>query len=73
MELNFYEKLHGIDITIIILYLLFVVLLGLYFSSKHKDAEDYFLEGKKPHMVVNLIFTLCLKHVLQNIEQRHKS
>lgn len=46
MELNFYEKLHGIDITIVIVYLLFVVLLGLYFGSKHKDAEDYFLAGR---------------------------
>ncbi|MGK7388843.1 MAG: sodium:solute symporter [Candidatus Cyclobacteriaceae bacterium M2_1C_046] len=46
MELNFYEKLHGIDITIVVLYLLFVVLLGLYFGSKHEDAEDYFLAGR---------------------------
>jgi len=46
VELNFYDKLTGIDISIIIGYLIFVVLLGLYFGSKHKNAEDYFLAGR---------------------------
>lgn len=46
MELNFYDKLTGLDITIVIGYLIFVVLLGLYFGSKHEDAEDYFLAGR---------------------------
>ncbi len=46
MDTNFYDKLTGLDISIVIGYLLFVVLLGLYFGSKHKDAEDYFLAGR---------------------------
>lgn len=46
MEFNFYDKLQGVDIGIVIGYLIFVVLLGLYFGSKHKDAEDYFLAGR---------------------------
>lgn len=46
MELNFYEKLQTVDIAIVVIYLLFVVLLGLYFGSKHEDAEDYFLAGR---------------------------
>ena len=46
MEMNFYDKLQPVDIGIVIFYLLFVVLLGLYFGSKHKDAEDYFLAGR---------------------------
>ena len=46
MDTTFYDKLTGLDISIVIGYLLFVVLLGLYFGSKHKDAEDYFLAGR---------------------------
>lgn len=46
MDTSFYDKLTGLDISIIIGYLIFVVLLGLYFGSKHKDAEDYFLAGR---------------------------
>ena len=46
MDFNFYEKLSGLDIGIVIFYLLGVVLLGLYLGSKHKDAEDYFLAGR---------------------------
>ncbi len=38
--------LTGIDLSIVIGYLLFVVLLGLYFGRKHEDAEDYFLAGR---------------------------
>ncbi|MBT8189507.1 MAG: hypothetical protein KJO29_03670, partial [Bacteroidia bacterium] len=34
------------DVVIVIFYLIFVILLGLYFGSKHKDAEDYFLAGR---------------------------
>ena len=46
MDTSFYDKLSGLDISIIIGYLIFVVLLGLYFGAKHKDAEDYFLAGR---------------------------
>jgi len=46
MDVDFYERLTGLDLSIIIGYLIFVVLLGLYFGSKHKDAEDYFLAGR---------------------------
>ena len=35
-----------VDVTIIIGYLIFVVLLGFYFGKKHEDAEDYFLAGR---------------------------
>ncbi len=38
--------LSALDIGIIIFYLIFVVLLGLYFGAKHKGAEDYFLAGR---------------------------
>ncbi len=44
--MDFYDKLTGLDISIIIGYLIFVVLLGLYFGTKHKNAEDYFLAGR---------------------------
>ncbi len=46
MEMDFYERLTTVDISIVIGYLVFVVLLGLYFGSKHEDAEDYFLAGR---------------------------
>jgi len=42
MEFN----LPTLDLSIIIGYLIFVVLLGFYFSTKHEDAEDYFLAGR---------------------------
>ena len=39
-------NLPTLDLTIVILYLIFVVLLGFYFGKKHKDAADYFLAGR---------------------------
>ena len=39
-------SLSTIDIVIILGYLIFVIALGFYFSTKHKDAEDYFLAGR---------------------------
>lgn len=39
-------NLGTIDLSIIIVYLIFVVLLGFYFGKKHEDAEDYFLAGR---------------------------
>lgn len=39
-------NLAGIDLSIIVIYLLGVIALGFYFSSKHKNAEDYFLAGR---------------------------
>ena len=39
-------KLHIIDITIIVIYLIGVIMLGFYFSKKHENAEDYFLAGR---------------------------
>lgn len=39
-------SLSTIDSVIIIAYLLFVIALGFYFSTKHKNAEDYFLAGR---------------------------
>ena len=38
--------LSTLDSSIIIAYLIFVVGLGFYFSTKHKGAEDYFLAGR---------------------------
>ncbi len=38
--------LHLIDITIIVLYIIFVVWLGFHHGKKHKNAEDYFLAGR---------------------------
>jgi SSS family solute:Na+ symporter len=35
-----------IDGSIVIAYLIFVILLGFYFSKKHENAEDYFLAGR---------------------------
>ena len=46
LSMSFYDQLSALDISIIIGYLVFVVLLGLYFGSKHEDAEDYFLAGR---------------------------
>ncbi len=39
--------LSTLDLSIIIFYLLFVTALGFYLGSKHEDAEDYFLAGRK--------------------------
>lgn len=39
-------ELHTIDITIIVLYILFVIGLGLHLGRKHRNAEDYFLAGR---------------------------
>ncbi|MDF1697368.1 MAG: sodium:solute symporter [Saprospiraceae bacterium] len=39
-------NLGTIDLSIIVIYLIFVVLLGFYFGKKHEDAEDYFLAGR---------------------------
>ena len=38
--------LSGLDATIVVAYLIFVVWLGFYFGRKHEDAEDYFLAGR---------------------------
>ncbi|MEO9477373.1 MAG: sodium:solute symporter [Cyclobacteriaceae bacterium] len=38
--------LNPVDVSIVIGYLLFVVILGFVIGSKHKDAEDYFLAGR---------------------------
>ncbi|MFQ6616579.1 MAG: sodium:solute symporter [Fidelibacterota bacterium] len=37
---------HPIDLTIVGVYLVFVVWLGIYFARRHKSAEDYFLGGR---------------------------
>lgn len=39
-------SLSMIDVSIVVIYLLFVVILGFYLGSKHKGAEDYFLAGR---------------------------
>lgn len=39
-------SLHPIDLTIVGLYAVFVVWLGLRFAKKHESAEDYFLAGR---------------------------
>ena len=39
--------LHTIDIAFIALYFTFIVVLGLYVSRKHENAEDYFLAKRK--------------------------
>ncbi|MBC8207031.1 MAG: sodium/solute symporter [Kiritimatiellales bacterium] len=41
-----FHTLHFVDYTIIGLYLLFVIGLGLWIGRKHKGAEDYFLAGR---------------------------
>ena len=38
--------LHTIDYTIILVYIVFVVWLGLHLGKKHNTAEDYFLAGR---------------------------
>ena len=42
MEFN----LQPLDAGIVVIYLLFVIMLGFYFSKKHQGAEDYFLAGR---------------------------
>ena len=42
MEFN----LSNLDLGIVLFYLLFVIAIGFYFGSRHKDAEDYFLAGR---------------------------
>jgi len=39
-------NLSNLDLSIVVVYLIFVVLLGFYFGKKHEDAEDYFLAGR---------------------------
>jgi len=39
--------LSTLDISIVIVYLVFVTALGFYLGAKHEDAEDYFLAGRK--------------------------
>ena len=39
-------SLHGIDLTIIAVYIVFVVWLGLRLGKRHDSAEDYFLAGR---------------------------
>ena len=39
-------EVSALDSSIVIIYILFVVCLGFYFSRKHKNAEDYFLAGR---------------------------
>ncbi len=39
-------SLSTVDISIVVFYLLFVVVLGFYIGSKHQGAEDYFLAGR---------------------------
>ena len=38
--------LHGLDLTIIAVYIVFSIAIGLYLSRKHDSAEDYFLAGR---------------------------
>jgi len=38
--------LHPIDLSLVVIYIIFVVWLGLYIGKKHKNAEDYFLAGR---------------------------
>ena len=39
-------KLHWIDITTLILYMSSLVIMGIYFSQKNKDTEEYFVGGR---------------------------
>lgn len=43
---NFNVELHPIDLTILALYFLFVMGIGIYLGRKYKGAEDYFLAGR---------------------------
>lgn len=39
-------QLQPLDAVIVAIYLVFVIILGFYFSKKHQGAEDYFLAGR---------------------------
>ncbi|HHP7240142.1 MAG TPA: sodium:solute symporter [Cyclobacteriaceae bacterium] len=39
-------NLETLDFIIVVGYLLFVIILGFYFGTQHKNAEDYFLAGR---------------------------
>ncbi len=39
--------MHLIDITIVILYILFMLGIGIYFMRKNNDAEDYYVGGRE--------------------------
>ena len=43
------QNISGLDATICLGYLALVVGLGLYFSNKQKDNDDFFLGGRKMH------------------------
>ena len=43
------QNISGLDATICLGYLALVVALGLYFSNKQKDNDDFFLGGRKMH------------------------
>ncbi|MEO1201935.1 MAG: sodium:solute symporter [Pseudomonadota bacterium] len=40
-------ELQTIDIAIIVVYFVFMVGIGLYFSGRNEDAQDYFLAGRR--------------------------
>ncbi len=40
-------ELQTIDIAIIVVYFVFMVSIGLYFSGRNEDAQDYFLAGRR--------------------------
>ena len=59
------EGLQITDYIVVLLYMIVVVSIGLYFSRKQKDSEDYFLGGRKVpwfaaglSLIVSLISTL---------------
>ncbi|WHI47994.1 sodium:solute symporter [Microbulbifer sp. VAAF005] len=39
--------LHPVDATILVVYFVFTIVLGLFLSRRHDTAEDYFLAGRK--------------------------
>ena len=43
------QNIHTIDLLICCSYLLFVVGLGLFFSNKQKNNDDFFLGGRNMH------------------------
>ena len=47
------QNISGLDATICLGYLALVVGLGLYFSNKQKDNDDFFLGGRKMHWPVS--------------------
>ncbi|NOZ42364.1 MAG: sodium/solute symporter, partial [Alphaproteobacteria bacterium] len=44
---HFNVELHPIDITILVIYFVSVMALGIYLGRKYEDGEDYFLAGRK--------------------------